>query len=173
VLRSNKNKKTCGADMKIIRRGSGVVDSEKASLTTKKIVSCTNDLKRWKHVFTHTLNDTYPFVYEELQLISSPNNLMFVRLNVNGTNLEDVNIAVAYYNSCGVHVVFVFTEYTTEPEDVQLYEWKDKCWKMKEKWQQRLLKQFNNREVSQCDGICKHCKTCETTYWQTIKRLGW
>jgi hypothetical protein len=144
--------------------------------------------KRYQHKFYNTSIPNFefpgPVVFtanreeeREADLICIPPvNLMFVRLRVSVTNLTHVRDAIVHYTSRGVPVVLTYMAYYSDvPKYTQFYEWRERhinsYWCPKEEWKLQILKSMKDRLVSNCDYLCKDCMSCESYYWQTLKRM--
>jgi hypothetical protein len=121
-----------------------------------------------------------------------PNNLMFIRLRVSGTNLHHIDYAARWWTMAGVPVVLTFMAYYDCLPDVadrvrrefgppgDCYEWRvrhiNSYWCATKPFMRYVMRQFaDNRLVSMCSsinsGYCRDCRNCETYYVQTMKRM--
>lgn len=120
-----------------------------------------------------------------------PDNLMFVRLRVSGTNLPLIDDAVQLWTDAQVPVVLTFMAYYDQMPEVcrtevplpaeECYVWKvrhiNSYWCATTAFMQCVLDRYHdNRLVSMCGSLsvpyCRACRNCETYYLQTMKRLG-
>jgi len=121
---------------------------------------------------------------------SPPANLMFVRLRVSGTNLQQIDIAVDHYTRRNVPVVLTFMAYysrnpVVDRTDVPIPAEECYVWKVRHinsyycataKFMSYVRDRYHdNRLVSMCsslnDSYCRSCRNCETYYIQTEKRM--
>lgn len=124
-----------------------------------------------------------------------PDNLMYVRLRVSGTNLDWIDMAVDHYTGWRVPVVITMMAYYDQEPRVdenevnmpggdlttaQCYEWKvrhiNSYWCPTPALMRAVMDRYvNNRLVTLCGGLnsyyCRDCRNCETYYLQTQKRL--
>jgi len=120
---------------------------------------------------------------------SPPDNLMFVRLRVSGTNLHHIDIAVDHYTRRNVPVVLTFMAYFTDTPvvdrtDVPIPAEECYVWKVRHinsyycataKFMSYVRDRYLSRLVSMCsslnDSYCRSCRNCETFFIQTEKRM--
>lgn len=121
-----------------------------------------------------------------------PDNLMFVRLRVSGTNLGHIDDAVRWWTQRGVPVVLTFMAYyDREPEvadevlrDIggpdQCYQWRvrhiNSYWCPTAVFVSYVMRRYADlRLLSMCGShdtpYCRACRNCESYYWQALKRL--
>jgi hypothetical protein len=124
-----------------------------------------------------------------------PPNVMFVRLRTSGTNLHLVRKAASAWTFLGVPIVLTFMAYytgeptayphVTESIEGPAYTWKQRhinsYWCPTPAFMQYALALVRDtaavipRLVTMCgsleSGYCKDCRSCETYYWQTLKRM--
>jgi len=119
-----------------------------------------------------------------------PDNVMFVRLRVSGTNIPHIDAAVDHYTLAHVPVVLTFMAYYDQAPNVtrtelwlpteECYVWKvrhiNSYWCPTPEFMRAVLdRYYGNRFVSMCGSIdtpyCRACRNCETYYYQTAKRL--
>lgn len=170
---------------KIVRVNSGHDSNLQKELVLKKT-------KYYKHKFYNTNFPNFdfpaPVVFtcnggkkEELKLVKTTKNLMFVRARVNFWNLNDVDRAVRYYLLKNeIPVVLTFMRYYNVdkiPNEYRdKYEWKkhilNSYYCLKQNSMLEIMQRYNKTGVRYCGTIissnCLDCQNCELLYWKCI-----
>ena len=118
-----------------------------------------------------------------LFLVSTPPNVMFVRVRTCSWNLDEVDRAIEFYQiGQGRQVVLTFMRYYNSEAVVQAgdYEWRKSVlndyWCPRPETIVRILGRYKGTGVRMCgtsvSSPCVDCRNCEFFYWQTQRLLS-
>jgi len=117
-----------------------------------------------------------------LFLVSTPPNVMFVRVRTCSWNLDEVDRAIEFYQiGQGRRVVLTFMRYYNSEAVVQAgdYEWRKSVlndyWCPRPETIVRILGRYKGTGVRMCgtptSSLCVDCRNCEFLYWDCLRRI--
>ena len=167
------------AKRRIVRVNSG----HDSNIQRQRVLDAT---ARYPHRFYNTSIPRFdfpaPVVFTcngpRLFLVSTPPNVMFVRVRTCSWNLDEVDRAIEFYQiGQGRQVVLTFMRYYNSEAVVQAgdYEWRKSVlndyWCPRPETIVRILGRYKGTGVRMCgtpiSSLCVDCRNCEFFYWRT------